>query len=375
MRIGISTYTKEGHNIWNNGIGQNVYHLASLIEKIPFVERVVLINCGDQDHPPHNTGSIGERFPLLSLKDASEVIDVAIELAGGLNAEWTRRFRARGGRVVFHNCAQPYSALVEPAIFNRPSQYNEPVRCDAVWQLPKDAQFNALMAGIHRCPAVTVPFLWAPVFLKENIDQYSAQGMSFGYQPGALKRPVPSTFEPNISPIKMGIIPFLICETVNRETPDMIEHMNFLNGTHMAGHPTFMSLVGPSTLYTNKKMTITARDFFAVVMARGSNMVISHQLDCPQNYLYLDAIYGNYPLIHNSSMFDSVGYYYPDSDIDRGVEQFRLAVTEHDTNLDFHTQRNTAKIESLSPQNRSNRDAYARALLDVVYADKKGAVR
>ena len=46
-------------------------------------------------------------------------------------------------------------------------------------------------------------------------------------------------------------------------------------------------------------------------MARGANIVVSHQLDCPQNYLYLDTIYGGYPLIHNSLHFSDIGYYYP----------------------------------------------------------------
>jgi hypothetical protein len=44
MRIGISIITTPGHNIWNNGIGQNVYHLANTLARIPFVEKVFLIN-------------------------------------------------------------------------------------------------------------------------------------------------------------------------------------------------------------------------------------------------------------------------------------------------------------------------------------------
>ena len=367
MRVGISIITQEKHNIWNNGIGQNVYHLASLIETIPFVEKVFLINTGDQDAPPESTGEIGQRFALVPLADAGDLADVVIEVSGGLSGEWLARFRARGGRAVFHNCGQPYAALVEPTTFDKPAHFGPPDRCDEVWQLPKDAKFNALMRAVHRCPVVEVPYLWAPTLMDVVIDDIARQGGQFGYVPGALQRAVPSIFEPNISPIKMGVIPFMICESVHRADPSAIEHLNYINGQHMANHPTFFHLVSSSTLYTSQKMTITARDFFGIVMARGSNMVVSHQIDCPQNYVYLDTIYGNYPLIHNSSMFSSVGYYYPDSDIDQGVEQFRLALAEHDNNLDFHKLRNARMIEQVSPLNKANRDAYARRLLNLVH--------
>jgi len=48
MRIGISVLTFEGQNIWSNGLGQNVFHLGRVLQSIPFVTDVVLLNCGDQ---------------------------------------------------------------------------------------------------------------------------------------------------------------------------------------------------------------------------------------------------------------------------------------------------------------------------------------
>jgi hypothetical protein len=352
-----------------------VYHLATLFETIPFVEKVFLVNTGDQAAPPESTGEIGKRFALVPLADAGDLVDVVIEVSGGLSLEWLSRLRARGGKAVFHNCGQPYAALVEPTTFEQPAHFGAPERCDEVWQLPKDAKFNAFMRAIHRCPVEEVPYLWAPSLMDLVISDINAQGGHFGYVPGSLTRAIPSIFEPNISPIKMGIIPFMICEAVHRRRPTAIEHLNFLNGHHMANHPTFFHLVSSSGLYTQKKMSITARDFFGIVMARGSNMVVSHQIDCPQNYAYLDTIYGDYPLIHNSPMFSSVGYYYPNSDIDKGVEQFELALAEHDRNIDFHRQRNAEMIEQVSPLNKANRDAYARRLLNLVHPVAKGACR
>lgn len=368
MRVGITIITQEKHNIWNNGIGQNVYHLACLLEAVPFVEKVILINTGDQASPPAETGALGARFPLVPPKEAADVIDVAIEISGALDLEWCGRFRARGGKIVFYNCGHPYLHMAEPMIFNRPAHFGQPDRCDQVWFLPKDEMFVPMYRSLYRCPTHVVPYLWSPSFLEKTIQDVRSVGAEFGYREGQLKAPMPAFFEPNISPLKMGIIPLLICEAAYARDPKAIDKVWFMNGEHMAGHASFIHLVERHNLYKDGRLAIAARDYFAKVMAAGSNMVISHQITCTQNYVYLDAIHGNYPLIHNSPLFDDVGYYYPDSRIDIGVEQFFTAVREHDHNLAFHKARNARKIESVSPLNRANRDIYARRLLDLTGA-------
>jgi hypothetical protein len=374
MRIGISIITHSGHNVWNNGIGQNVYHLASLLESIPFVERVMLLNCGDQAEPPGDSGKIGRRFPLVSFRDAVDVIDIAIEMSGGLDTELVARFRARGGKIAFHNCGQPYAALIEPPVFKRSGFFSDAERCDEVWLLPKDRPYTAMMRAIHRCPIFEVPYLWSPVFLEETIARLRQNGQQFGYRPGTLAAAplLPAILEPNSSPLKTGIIPLMICEELERRDSSAISHVHFVNGTHMAGQIGFVFLVENSELFKAKKISISPRDYFSFVMARGANAVISHQINWPQNYLYLDAVFGGYPLIHNSTHFSDIGYYYPESDIQAGVDVLQLAHREHDRNLDDYRARGNRAIEALSPANPRNRDAYARRLIALSQAPKKG---
>lgn len=373
MRIGLSIITQAGHDIWSNGIGQNVYHLACLLEGLSLVERVVLINCGDQETPPRGTGAIGTRFPLVPLREAADLIDVAIEMSGALDAEWTARFRARGGRVVFLSCGQPYAALIEPSLFDRPAFTGIAERCDEVWQLPKDRRFAAMMRAIHRCPVHEVPYLWAPLFLEEAMRD-APDGEAFGYRPGTLRAAParPAIFEPNISPIKMGIIPFMICEEVERRDPAAIGDVRFLNGDHMTTQHSFVYLVEHSDLYKAGKLSIHGRDYFARVMARSANMIVSHQLLCAQNNLYCDALHGGYPLIHNSPLLADAGYYYPESDIEAGVTQFELARREHDRNTVAYADRSRRVLAALDPADRRNRDAYARRLIALCHRDALG---
>lgn len=372
MRIGLSILTHGEQNIWNNGIGQNVYHLACALEAIPFVEKVILVNTGDQEAHPPGAKDFENQFPLVSLHESADLIDLIFEVSGGINVEWLGRFRARGGKVISYVCGQPYHALVEPTIFNKPAYFSDPKRCDEVWVLPKDRPFIPMLRAMHDRPVYEVPYLWSPTFLKHSERELKeSHGFDFGYKPGSLANAVPAIFEPNISPIKMGTIPFMICEAAYAQMPDRIEKVMYMNGHHMAAQRTYIHLVEQFKLYGDGKLTIAARDFFTHVMAVSGNMVISHQLECTQNYLYLDAIYGNYPLIHNSPLFADVGYYYADNDIAAGLEQFRLALAEHDSNLDFNRQRNARKIEEFNPVSRANRDAYARRLINLINSKAK----
>lgn len=372
MRIGISVLTREGHNIWDNGIDQNVYHLAFLLRSLAFVEKVVLLDCGNLGRMPNSAGDIGAQFEVIPLAEADDVVDIAIELSGGLHIEWAARLRARGGKIVHYICGQPYAPFVDSTIFERPAFFSKADRCDEVWLLPKDAAFANMQVAIYRCPVREVPYLWSPVFLEDSIFNSGFENGTFGYKPGSLKAggAEPAIFEPNLSTIKTGIIPFLICEQIERTDPNLFKKVHFMNSAQLAKHPTFVSLVGNSHLYTKSKVALSYREYFAKIMGLGANIVISHQLYCAQNYLYLDTLYGGYPLIHNSPLFADVGYYYPDSDVEAGVRQVRLALEEHDLNLGFYQQQAKTKMMSLSPENKKNQDIYARSLLTLAAGSK-----
>lgn len=372
MRIGISILTREGYNLWSNGIEQNVYHLACLLRSLAFVEKVILLDCGELCRPPDFAGELGNQFEIIPLVQSHDLIDVAIEVSGGLNVEWTAHFRALGGKVVFHSCGACYTDLVEPTIFNQHGFFSNTERCDEVWILEKDLHFVNMLKSLYRCPVYEVPYLWSPIFLENIAELVMKEGNTFGYKPGSLADGLfePAIFEPNISVVKTGIVPFLICEQVERSYPGLINKVHFMNSAQFFENNSFVSLVGHSNLYKSGKTLLKNRDYFGKVVADGANLVVSHQIMCSQNYLYLDALYGDYPLIHNSPLFADVGYYYPESDIEAGVKQMHLALTKHDQHLPFYRQNAKSKIDLLSPYRVDNQEVYARRLLDLTSLKK-----
>ena len=99
------------------------------------------------------------------------------------------------------------------------------------------------------------------------------------------------------------------------------------------------------------KITFADRKKFSTIFSKEANVVVSHQLLNALNYTYLEALYFNIPLVHNSEYIKDAGYYYPDYDTILGAKALNEALTFHDKNLDDYKRRASRVIDRYSPTN------------------------
>src|SRR5579859_6197899 len=204
MKIGISVLTHEGQSIWENGLGQNIFYFVQLLRALPLVTDIVLLNCGDQTHLPPEAEALAQGVPLVAPRDLAELPDVIFEMGGGLDVEWLDYARARGKKVVFFCCGQPYVGLIEPSVFQRDGYFSRATRCDEIWILGKDRSLIPMMRTLHRCPVIEVPLLWDSTFIEQRIAAVEQAGLKFGYESRSILGESPrrglrvAIFEPNI---------------------------------------------------------------------------------------------------------------------------------------------------------------------------------
>ena len=383
LRIGISVLSHEGQNIWENGLGQNVIFLAEAFQRLPFVASVVLIDVGDQRALPHQVDTAAMNLRVMTQREATDEVDLIIEMSGALDTQWLDLMRARGRKAVFFCCGQPYVSLIEPAVFNKPSHAARPDRCDEIWLLPKDELSAPMMRTLHRCPVHMVPYIWHPRFVEQRIAEVSAHGLGYGYeshQPRRQPRRQPHTqsdtdtprsglrvaiFEPNISVVKTSSMPMLICDEAYRADRTSVASMHVLNTLHMKDHLTMLHLANSLDLVRQHKATFYGRHDIVGFMAEHADAVVSHQWQNDQNYMHLDVLYGDYPLIHNSPWLRDAGYYYPGFDAQEGGRQLLAAARDHEANLADYRSRSKRVFDAINPFAEANLDAYADRLLHV----------
>ncbi|MEX3931799.1 DUF2827 domain-containing protein [Paraburkholderia phymatum] len=373
MRIGISVLTHEGQNIWENGLGQNIVFLAEAFQRLPFVESVVLIDVGNQKALAPQVDTTEKRLALLTMREAGDVVDVIVEMGGALDGEWLQLMRARGKRVVYYCCGQPFAGLAESPVFSKPAHALRPDRCDEVWLLPKDATLLTPMMRVqHRCSVYEVPFIWHPQFVQQRIDEVAKLSLHYGYTPrrtdekGNARGLRVAILEPNISVVKTSSIPMLVCDLAYRKDTRSVSAMHVLNTLHMKDHLTMLHFSNSLDLVRTHKATFHGRHDVVGFMVQHAEAVVAHQWENAQNYAYLDVLYGNYPLIHNSPWLRDAGYYYPDFDADEGARKLLYAADHHDESLTAYSNRSNAVFKAVDPFNPRNLSQYALRLKHLI---------
>ena len=131
--------------------------------------------------------------------------------------------------------------------------------------------------------------------------------------------------EPNIIQNKNCLIPFAICEKGNH----LIEQCNIFCLPDINNHAFMKDYVLNSELQKNKKITVSGRYPITLILSEHCNCILSFVENCNLNYIYLECFYLGVPIIHNSPMLKDYGYYYPDFDINKGIEQIENVIKNH----------------------------------------------
>ena len=363
MKIGISILITQGFNIWSNGLNQNILFLAQTLRASPLCSEVVLINCGDSELPADQINLDEWGVRVIAQHEIGDSLDVIIELGGAVDLKILDLQRARGKKVVWFAIGSAFVSLVEPIIFDKPGFFSRPSRCDEVWLLPQHMRFASMLRTLYHCPVWQAPYLWSPHFIEQRKTQVAQAGLEFGFKLPAQSPLRLAIFEPNISVVKNCVIPMLGADLAYQRHPESVAHLFTLNTLHMKEHSTMLYLANSLDLVKQHHASFEGRHDIVGFMSEFANAVVSHQWENEQNNLYLDVLWGDYPLIHNSPWIADAGYYYPDFEVDILADRILDAWQNHAHNLTGYRQKSQRIFNEVDPLNSENITTYANRLL------------
>ena len=376
FNVAVSVTTDPNANIWSSGINQNLAFLVQLLRRSPAVDKLWLVHQGEDERklpPALELGFLD--VPLVARHEITHEVDLVLEFGAALQPEWLRRVRAIGGKVVVFLVGHPYAGQAESAIFDRPgasSFIGSP--WDEVWMLPNHMKTGAsMMRTVSRAPVVQMPHLWSPHFLLASARQAETPEKSFGFRAPLPGRPRPwrlAIFEPNISVVKNCFIPLFICDQAYRDCPEAVQLMMALNTMHMKEHRTFNSIARHLQLTRDSKAWYEPRLAFAPCMTEHQmDCVVSHHWENGLNYLYYDALYGGYPLVHNSEWLRDagMGFFYPGFAAREGARQLVDAWRHTEAGYWEGYLADARKwLKTLAPGHPANVEAFTRQITHVM---------
>lgn len=364
LKVGVTIFLRAGQqSIWENGIFQNCYFLAQLLNCSPVVEAAYLVNGGD-GRPGEAASFLAlAPVPVIDLQSAHEQLDVIIELSAQLNPDWARSFRERGGRVIAMRVANDYVIDIERMMFDRPhGLLFSGTPYSAIWTLPA---FEHTCTGYYeagsRAPVVAMQHLWSPVLLERSLAQARA-GRTFGYEPGRRRWRL-AVLEPNICMVKTAHIPMLLVDLAHRQDTGFIEYLRVFNAMPLKEDAQFVGFARSLDLTRQGRATFEPRLPVYEILGEQADAVVSHQWENAQNYVYYEALHGGYPLVHNSPLIGSCGYRYEGFDCEQGALVLRRAFAQHDLQLEAYRREARAFLAQLDPQSPENVARYSAAIV------------
>lgn len=211
----------------------------------------------------------------------------------------------------------------------------------------------------------TPHYNWQGDFIKEMMGASASSPAPYVWEPdifetrGALSSPGDrdrvGVYETNRGIYKMSLMPMLIVEKAHREKPLAHAEAYGLGRLDTDAFRKHVLSGFEAPWKTSKSMAKLPQQWSDI------GTVVSHQVRCGLNNLWLEALHSGLALVHNSEhMPEGCGYYYPGENVTAGAEALRRAVETHDA-VEAERQRQRC-LWPFSTSNPANVEWYERLL-------------
>jgi hypothetical protein len=223
---------------------------------------------------------------------------------------------------------------------------------DEAWVIPSYHHSLDYIETIRGVPAYIVPHLWSPEILLADAKARFNIGETELLYNLALhtgKKIEIIIMEPNIALFKNAWVPIVASDKFYKEYPDLVEFVFAFNyPEHKASWNMGDNCYLGSKLRRFKRLSVTE-----IMRSFNSHTTIpiflSYQLYNSLNYLYYEILYFGYPLVHNSPDLDGCGYYYPEHNLSKCVEQILYAYKHHNKHLDSYIAKSRNYLKRVDP--------------------------
>ena len=362
LKIGITLGLKDNkESIWTNGIKQNVLMMIHMLKNSKKKYEVHLLNTLKADFstkPPYL-----KDIEVSYFEDTYLDMDLIIVMGAQIHNYQIDKFKESGShkKVISYKCGNNYVITMENILFGdnpeKSYQFNETY--DEIWYIPQQDEVNrGFYHTLYRTNAFIVPFIWHQKFLLESVTDIEigfkkgSYKKSWQYEIGKDKK-ILGIMEPNLNIVKFSLVPTMIAEECYRGDigKQHIDKLRITNSEKVKSHREFLAMIATFDLYKDGKITAESRYQTAYMLTQHLDVLICHQILNPLNYLYLDAAFLGYPVLHNAPMCKDLGYYYEGSDTIEAAKVLDYILTEHDKNIDVYDERNDKVLQRYHADN------------------------
>jgi len=376
LKIGITILLKNyTESIWTNGMKQNVLMFAHLLKNSKNNYEVCLLNTHKVEDETQKASYLDD-VDIHYFDDKYMDMDIIFMMGSQVHESKILKFKeGNNKKYVAYKCGNSYVLGMENVLFspNEKKYIEIETTFDEVWYIPQQHDTNyGYFRTLYRTESIMVPFIWHQKYILNSVIEiekgFNEGRYKKGYQYVPFKdKKTLGIMEPNINVVKYAMIPTMIAEQSYRTDigKEKINNLMITNAEKLKVNHEFMGIVKSFDLYKDGKISGEARFQTAFMLTQHLDVLICHQILNPLNYLYLDAAFLGYPVLHNASLCKDLGYYYENSDTKKGSEILNYILTEHDNNLVEYHEKNDLVLQRYHADNTDLVETYDKLIYNL----------
>jgi hypothetical protein len=350
LKIGITIGLRTiDDSVWTNGMKLNILYFAKMLKLSSKNYEVCVLNTTNIDVT--EKPKYFKDIDLFDFKQKYQDIDLLICMGSQVEKQYLQYFEQQPNKkAIGYRCGNNYIIGAEDVLFkDGQTSYEFETELEEIWYVPQQHETNyGYYKTLYRTNPVIVPFVWDHSWIVESLADiernYKIGNFKKSYKYDNTKeKKVIGIMEPNLNIVKYCLLPTMIAEESYRSEvgKNKIDKLLITNSEKVANHKGFLSTIKTFDLYQDGKIFAESRYQTAWMLTQNLDVLICHQILNPLNYLYLDAAFMGYPVLHNAPMCKDIGYYYEGCDTIEGAEKLNWILENHDTNILEYSEKNS----------------------------------
>lgn len=343
--------------VFTNGLRQNNVFLYRMFQASKSCKNVWILNSGTLDFQFTDDALGVAPDAIVRFDEIKDQLDFLIVCGTRPGPPQLKYLRDRSCKIICYkggnSAILSMEGVADADIDKYGELYFDRELYDALWLTPQHVRSYAGWARtIYGVPIHEVPQVWDPSFLQLQ-DEITRESFGYKKKKRGQKWKVGVT-DPNITVMKTVHVPALVCEAAYRLAPKKFEKIYITNSLQFMKNAHFTSFLESLSAIRAGVMSVEQRFMLFDFLAKHVEAIVTHHWENGLNYLYYEVLFGNYPLIHNSSFLRDYGYYYEDFDAEAGGRALVRAMKEHDASLDQYRATNSRLFKRLDPKSPGN---------------------
>jgi hypothetical protein len=335
--IVLATNNVNDESLFHNGLTQNIVVFYDLFESMGY--KSYLFQHGQL---AENRKQFLHTYDIISsnqIMSTGKNIKAFIEIGMSIDAATRSYLRSHGTQIIKIYLGNIINIDIENIQNFTSIMFSHHVvgEIDQVWVSPhyeQHVEYAAVLNQTEIKNSNIAPYVWDPCF----ITQYGTKDTIEWVAPTDWRTQDIVIMDPNISFQKCYFYSLLLCEAFSKKYPEWQGKVQIINGDKIKIDANSFNFILPSlTLYKKDRIVLHGRkNIHTILKDHRSSCFITHQWNNDFNYMTLELLYCNYPILHNSEGWDKFGYVYSINKWDEAIETMYNAFKNHKYNMNIY---------------------------------------